>query len=207
MIHTVKDFSIVSEAEVDVFFFFWNFLAFYVIQQMLAVWSLVLLPFLNPVCISGSSEFTYCWSLAWRTLSITLLAGEMSTIIQQFEHFLPFFGIGMKTDIFQSCGHCWVFQICWHIVYSIIASSFRVWNNSAEIPSLPLVLFVVMLPKAHLISHSRISSSRYDHTIMVIWVIKTFLYSSYLYSCQLFLICFASVRSLLLLSFIMPVLA
>ena len=24
-------------------------------------------------------------------------------------------GIGMKIDLFQSCGHCWVFQICWHI--------------------------------------------------------------------------------------------
>ena len=23
-----------------------------------------------------------------------------------------------KTDFFQSCGHCWVFQICWHIKYS-----------------------------------------------------------------------------------------
>ena len=21
----------------------------------------------------------------------------------------------MKTDLFQSCGHCWVFQICWHM--------------------------------------------------------------------------------------------
>jgi len=21
----------------------------------------------------------------------------------------------MKIDLFQSCGHCWVFQICWHI--------------------------------------------------------------------------------------------
>ena len=28
---------------------------------------------------------------------------------------LPFFGTGIKTDLFQSCGHCWVFQICWHI--------------------------------------------------------------------------------------------
>ena len=27
---------------------------------------------------------------------------------------LPFFGIGMKADLFQSCRHCWVFQICWH---------------------------------------------------------------------------------------------
>ena len=34
-----------------------------------------------------------------------------------FEHSLalPFFGIVTKTDLFQSCGHCWVFQICWHI--------------------------------------------------------------------------------------------
>ena len=25
----------------------------------------------------------------------------------------------MKTALFQSCGHCWVFQICWHIECSI----------------------------------------------------------------------------------------
>ena len=32
----------------------------------------------------------------------------------------------MKTDLFQSCGHCRVFQICWHIECStFIASSFR----------------------------------------------------------------------------------
>ena len=23
----------------------------------------------------------------------------------------------MKTDLFHSCGHCWVFQICWHICW------------------------------------------------------------------------------------------
>ena len=33
---------------------------------------------------------------------------QMSAIVRQFEHSLtlPFFGIGMKTDLFQSCGHC-----------------------------------------------------------------------------------------------------
>ena len=41
---------------------------------MLAIWSLVPLPFLKPAWTSGSSQFTYCWSLAWRILSITLLA-------------------------------------------------------------------------------------------------------------------------------------
>ena len=37
----------------------------------------------------------------------------------------------MKTDFFHSCGHCWVFQICWHIECSTFtASSFRIWNSS-----------------------------------------------------------------------------
>ena len=44
------------------------------IQRMLAIWSLVPLPFLKPALTSGSSWFTYCWSRAWRILSITLLA-------------------------------------------------------------------------------------------------------------------------------------
>ena len=43
------------------------------IQWMLTIWSLVPLPFLNPAWTSGSSQFTYCWNLAWRILSITLL--------------------------------------------------------------------------------------------------------------------------------------
>ena len=47
------------------------------IQQMLAIWSLVPLPFLKPAWTSGSSRFTYCWSLGCRILSITLLACEM----------------------------------------------------------------------------------------------------------------------------------
>ena len=131
--------------------FFWNSLAFSMIQQMLAIWSLVPLPFLKPAWTSGSSWFTYCWSLALRILSITLLACEMSAIVWYFEHSLAllFFGIGMKTELFQSCGHCWVFQICWHIECSTFtASSFRIWNSSIGIPSPPLALFLVMLPQA-----------------------------------------------------------
>ena len=44
--------------------FFWNSLAFSMIQWMLAIWSLVPLPFLKPAWTSGSSQFTYCW-LIW----------------------------------------------------------------------------------------------------------------------------------------------
>ena len=29
----------------------------------------------------------------------------------------------MKTDLFQSCGHCWAFQICWHIEWSTFTAS------------------------------------------------------------------------------------
>ena len=38
--------------------FFWNSLAFSMIQRMLAIWSLVPLPFLKPAWTSGSSQFT-----------------------------------------------------------------------------------------------------------------------------------------------------
>ena len=143
--------------------FFWNSLAFSMIQRMLAIWSPVPLPFLNPAWTSRSSQFMYYWSLAWRILSITLLACKMTATVQWLDHSLAlsFFGIGMKTDLFQSCGHCWVFQICWHIECSTFtASYFRIWNSSSGIPSPPLPLFIVMLPKAHLALHSRMSGSR-----------------------------------------------
>ena len=151
---------------------FWKSLAFLMIQRMSAIWSLVSLPFLKPARTSGSLRFTYCWSLARRILSTTLLVCEMSAIVQKFEHslILPFFGIGMNTYLFQSCGHCWVFQICWHIeCSSFTASDFRIWKSSTGIPSPPLALFTVMLPKAHLTSHSRMSGSRW--MITPLWLI------------------------------------
>ena len=50
--HTVKCFGIVNKAEIDVF---WNSLAFSMIQWMLAICSLVPLPFLKPAWTSGKS--------------------------------------------------------------------------------------------------------------------------------------------------------
>ena len=149
--------------------FFWNSLAFSMIQGMLAIWSLVPLPFLKPAWTSVSSLFTYCWSPAWRILSITLLVCEMSAIVRSFDHSLafPFFGIGMKTDLFQSWGHCWVFQICWNIECSTFtASSSRIWNSSTGISSPPLALFILMLPNAHLTLHSMVSGSWWVITLL-----------------------------------------
>ena len=98
VVHTVKGFGIVNTAEVDVF---WNSLAFSMIQWMFPIWSLVPLPFLNPAwnlevhgshtvdARLGELSCLNIWkymvhirlSLAWRILSITLLACEMSAIV------------------------------------------------------------------------------------------------------------------------------
>ena len=112
--HTVKGFSIVNEAEVDVFFWnpllmlrsnrYWQFdhssSAF--CKSSLYIWK-----FLVHIPLKPSLE----------NLSITLLVCEMSAIMRQFEHSLalPFFGTGMKTDLFQFCGFYCVFQNCLHI--------------------------------------------------------------------------------------------
>ena len=65
-----------------------------------------------------------------------------------------------------------------------------------------------MLPKAHLASHARVFDSRW--VITPLWLLgslRHFFYSSSVYSCHLFLIFAASVRSIPFLSFIEPVFA
>ena len=114
-----------------------------------------------------------------------------------------------KTNLFRSCGHCSVFQICWDIEYSALtASSFRIWNSSAGIPLPPLALFILMLPKANLTSLSRMSCSRWVTTpswLSGSW--RSLLYSSTVYSYHLFLISSDSVKSLPFLSFIVHIFA
>ena len=173
--------------------------------------------------LSGSSTFYKSSLNIWKfTVHLLLKPG-----LENFEHYFTsmwdecdcvvvwaLFGIAFLRDWnenwpFQSCGHCWVFQICWHIECSTFtASSFRIWNSSAGVPSPPLALFVVMLPKAHLTSESQMCDSRW--VITPSWLSgswRSFLYSSYVYSCHLFLISSASVRSILFLSFIVPIFA
>ena len=129
--------------------------------------------------ISGSSAFSnssvYIWNFSVHILLKPSLKGfehyfvsmwnECNRMVVWTFFALPFFEIGMKTDLFQSCGHCWIFHICWPIECSTFtASSFRIWNSSAGIPLPLLALFVVKLPKAHLTSHSRMSGSRWVAT-------------------------------------------
>ena len=114
VIHIVKGFCIVNKVEIDVFL---ELSCFF--QNPVDVCNLISgsSAFLKPAWTFESSWFTYCWSLAWIILIITLLVCEMSVIVWYFEHSLAltFFGIKMKTDLFQFCGHCWVYQIGWNI--------------------------------------------------------------------------------------------
>ena len=88
---------------------FWNSLDFSMIQWMLAIWSLVPLPFLKPAWTSGSSRFTYCWSLAWRILSITSVWDECNCAVVKIIY-ISFY-----------CTHFWkwaysCFKKYWYIV-------------------------------------------------------------------------------------------
>ena len=79
VIHTVKGFGVVNKAEVDAFL---ELCCLFCDPSLLAIWSLLSLSFLNPAWTSGSSWFTYCWSLAFWILNTTLLACEMSLVVR-----------------------------------------------------------------------------------------------------------------------------
>ena len=155
MIYTFKGFGIVNEAEVDVFLelscFFYDPVdvgnlisassAFY--KSILNIWKFSVNVLLKPGLENLALEFASVWDecncgVIWIIFSTALL--------WDWNENWPF----------PSCGHCWVFWNCWLIECSnFTASSFRIWNSSARIPSPPLGLFAVMLPKAHLTSYSK----------------------------------------------------
>ena len=88
---------------------FWNSLAFSMIHRMLAIWSLVPLPFLNPAWTSGSSQFT------------------LKPGLENFEHYFAsmwdecncavgwaFFGIAFLWDWNEN----WPFPALWPLPFS-----------------------------------------------------------------------------------------
>ena len=144
----------------------------------------------------------YCWVCIQRNWNQKFT--EISVLIV-FEHSLalPFFGTGMKTDLFHSWAPAEFSKFAGILSAALSQHHLRIWNSSTGIPLPPVDLFVVMLPKAHLTSHSRMSGSRW--VIPSLWLSglwRSFLYSSSVYSCHLFLISSASSRSIPFLSFI-----
>ena len=150
VIHIVKGFGIVNKAEVDIFLELSCF-------------------FDDPtdvgLLISGSSAFSKPSLNIWKfTVHILLKPG-----LENFEHYFAsvwdeyncavvwtFFVIAFLWDWNEN----WPFPVLWPPLsfpnllsywvqhfYSII---FRICSSSTGIPSPPLALFIVMLPKAHL---------------------------------------------------------
>ena len=130
MIHTVKGFGIVNKAEIDVFLEHSYFLndpvdignlisGFYAFSKTsLNIWKFTVHVLLKPGLENVEHYFTRVWH-------------EYNCVVVWAFFGIDFFGIGMKTDLFQFCGHCWVFQVCWLIECSnFTASSFRIWNSS-----------------------------------------------------------------------------
>ena len=160
VIHTAKGFVIVNEAEVDVSLEFSCF--FYDPMEVANL-------------ISGSSAFSESSLNIWKFMVHILLKPGL----ENFEHYFTsvwdersyavawtFFGIAFLWDWTEN----WPFPVLWPLlsfpnllaywVKHFHTSSFRIWNSSTGISSPPLALFVVMLPKAHLTLHSRMSGSR-----------------------------------------------
>ena len=119
-----------------------------------------------------------------------------------------FFGIGMKNWPFPALRPLLSFpNLLAHWVQHFNSIIFQDLNSLIGISSPPLVVFIVMLPKAYL-PHSKMSGSRW--VITTSWLSgswRSFLYSSSVYSCHLFSISSASVRSIPFLSFIVPIVA
>ena len=76
--------KILEHSQGNISRFFFNSFAFSMIYWILAIWSLVSLPFLNSACTTRSSWFIYCRSLDWRILSFTLLCKVKSLSCVQY---------------------------------------------------------------------------------------------------------------------------
>ena len=161
VIHTVKGFGIVNKAKIDILL---ELSCFF--DDPSDVGNL----------ISGSSIFSKTSLNIWKFMVHVLLKPGL----ENFKHYFTsmwdecncvvvwtFFGIAFLWDWNEN----WPFPVLWSLLtfpnllaywvqhfHSII---FRILNSSSGIPSPPLALFIVMLSKAHLTSHSRMSGSRW----------------------------------------------
>ena len=125
----------------------------------------------------------------------------------------PFFGIALLWDWNEDgtfpalCPLLSCPNLLTYWVQQFNSIVFRIFNSSAGILSPPLALLIVMFPKAHLTSHSKISGSRWVTTPS--WLSRSLRLFSIVFLCSfhLFLSSSASVRALPFLSCIIPVLA
>ena len=133
--------------------------------------------------ISGSSAFSKTSLNFWNFMVHVLLKPGL----ENFEHYFTsmwdecncavvwaFFGIAFLWNWNEN----WPFPVLWpplsfpnllaYWVQHFQSTIFRIWNSSTGILSPPLALFIVMLPKTHLTSHSSMSGPRW--VITPLWL-------------------------------------
>ena len=150
VIHAVKSFSIVNKAVEDVFLEFPCF--FYydpmdvghpmdVDSSVFSKSSLYISEFSVHILLKPNlKDFEHYLASMWN---------EYNCVVFEHSLALPFYGTGMKTDLFP-VATAEFSKLTDILSAALTASSFRIWNSSAGILSPPLALFVVMLPKTHL---------------------------------------------------------
>ena len=111
--------------------FLWNSLAFSMIQRMLAIWSLVPLPFLKPAWTSGSSRFTYLPSL------------QCPILLSVCYDSCPF--IDIQFSSVQSLSCVWLFATPWIAAHQASLFITNSWS------SLKLTSIELVMPSSHLI--------------------------------------------------------
>ena len=144
--------SLVSGSSAFSFLFYFYLFIFYssaFSKTSLNIWKFTVHILLKP----GLENFEHYFTSVWNECNCAVL--------------WAFFGIVFLRDWNEN----WPFPVLWPLlsfpnlltywVQPFHASSFRIWNSSTGIPSPPLALFIVMLSKAHLTSHSRLSGSRW----------------------------------------------
>ena len=159
VIHTVKGFGEVNKAEIDVF---------------LELSCLFNDPTDVGNLITGSSAFSKSSLCIWKFSIHILLRPSLKDFLS-----LPCYNVKW-VQLYSSLNilwHCPSLGLEWKLTFSspvvtaefskfaaLTALSFRILNNSVGIPLPPLAFFIVMLPKAHLTSHSRMAGSTWATT-------------------------------------------
>ena len=166
VIHVLKGFIVVSEAELDVFLELSSF-------------------FYDPVNVSNLISSSSAFSKSSLNIWTSWFMYSWRAGLENFEHYFAsvwfecnyavvwtFFGIAFLWDWNENGP----FLVLWpllsfpnlsaaYLVQEFSASSFWIWKSSTGIPSPPLALFIVMLPQAHLTLHSRMSGCRWLITL------------------------------------------
>ena len=189
VIHTAKGFSIVNEAEVDVFL---ELSCFH--YDRVNVGDL----------ISGFSASLKPSFYIWKFWVHILLKPSLKDLEYNLASMWNEPNCNLKILLYchslrLNC--CWPFEVlcpllCFpnlviYWVQHFNNTIFRIWNNLARIPSPPLASFLVMLPKTHLTSHSRMSRSRWmSRSFWFFGHYNLFLCNSSVYSPLLNLFCF-----------------